>query len=187
MNLEPSRYSNTKTSTIGKLPTLDVENKDQLSICVGPAQENFKNVLRVVEFVEFYKLLGATKFYFYNSSVTPDVDKLFRYYEKSGIVEILQWHIEGYAFEKELRYDGIFAMMNDCVYRSSIVDNFKYTAMVDFDEIIIPLAPNTTNLLDLVKERDRDTVHSFCFPNVLLFYTFPKNYDSAPANTCKIF
>jgi hypothetical protein len=133
--------------------------------------------------VEFYKLLGAKKFYFYNSSITPDVDKLFKYYEENGDVEILQWKIEGYGFEQELRYDGIFAMMNDCVYRSTIVDNFKYTAMVDFDEIVIPLAPNTTNLLKLLKERDRDDIHSFCFPNVMVQYTFPKNVETVPENS----
>lgn len=70
-----------------------LENK--IAVCVGPAQNYFSNVLRIVEFVELYKQLGASKFYFYKNSVSDDVDRLFKYYQKQGIVEIFNWNLTG--------------------------------------------------------------------------------------------
>ncbi len=72
-----------------------LKQSDNLAVCFGPAHHNFDNALRVVEFVEMYRLLGATKFYFYNCSISGDVDKVFRYYEEQGLAQILNWNFRG--------------------------------------------------------------------------------------------
>ncbi len=67
--------------------------REELAICVPAFHQHFNKVLRLVEFVELYQLLGATKFYFYNQSVGEDVEKILRYYKNGGKVEVLDWDL----------------------------------------------------------------------------------------------
>lgn len=68
--------------------------RDELVICADPLHDSYNNTLRIVEFIELYKLLGATKFYIYNDTISSDVDKVLRYYQKLGYLEVLDWKIE---------------------------------------------------------------------------------------------
>ncbi len=69
--------------------------REELAICVPAFHHDYNKVLRLVEFVELYQLLGATKFYFYNQSVGEDVEKILSYYKKGGKVEVLDWNLFG--------------------------------------------------------------------------------------------
>lgn len=84
------RYPKFKHNSLSPL-----KQRDDLAVCVGPAHNNFDNPLRVVEFVEMYKLLGATKFFFYNCSVSEDVDKVFQFYQELGVAQIMNWTLNG--------------------------------------------------------------------------------------------
>lgn len=74
---------------------LEPQNSELL-MCVPAFQDKFSNVLRIVEFVELYKLLGVSKFYFYNESITNDVDKVLRYYMDYANVTVLPWNMDGW-------------------------------------------------------------------------------------------
>jgi hypothetical protein len=63
-----------------------------LLVCVPAFQGNYSKVLRIVEFIEIYKLMGAYKFYFYNASISQDVDRVLRYYVENDNVEVLDWN-----------------------------------------------------------------------------------------------
>lgn len=133
-------------------------------VCVPVLQRNLSNSVRFVEFVEFYKILGVTKFYFYNNSISSDVGKVLKYYEKKN-AQILKWNIHANSTDI---FNGAFtASFNDCYMRASFIDNAKYIAMVDVDEIIMPLTEDNT-LLDFLAKIDRENISSFNFKNVFL-------------------
>ncbi len=69
--------------------------REELAICVPAFHHDYNKVLRLVEFVELYQLLGATKFYFYNQSVGEHVEKILSYYKNVGKVEVLDWDLFG--------------------------------------------------------------------------------------------
>lgn len=83
-----------------------------------------------------------------------------------------------------MRYGGIFASLNDCIYKATIVDNMKYTAIVDFDEIIVPF--RWTSLLSFLEAQDTEHVHSFNFQNVFFFYEFNGDFSTVPNDTSEL-
>lgn len=66
-----------------------------MAVCVPALMNKFPNVLRVAEFVEMYKILGATRFYFYNASMTEDVNKILHYYQDTDNVTVYDWKLDG--------------------------------------------------------------------------------------------
>lgn len=141
---------------------LFAKSKPILSVCVAPLQLNSSTVLRVVEFVEMYRLLGATHFYFYCIQCSTDVASVLRHYRKHGLVDILPWNLgdslnEVYSF-------GAVAHSNDCIYRAMAVDNYRYAAIVSLDEILIPLKHNS--LLSFMLQCDEGLTASYVFRNV---------------------
>ena len=69
----------------------------------------------------------------------------------SGIVTLLPWKLNMIS-QKEIRTEGLFAALNDCLYRfvlevcflpttfifSRNMNSVKYLIMMDLDELIIP-------------------------------------------------
>jgi len=87
--------------------------------------------------------------------------------------------ILGYAFEKDIRYEGIFAALNDCLYRATFVDGYQYVTVVDFDEILIPM--QQFSLTDFIKEYNNVDIYMYLFRCVLLYSTFENdNVDIDP-------
>uniref|UniRef100_A0A182MBL3 Glycosyltransferase family 92 protein n=1 Tax=Anopheles culicifacies TaxID=139723 RepID=A0A182MBL3_9DIPT len=150
-----------------------------LAVCVGPLHHNFAYALRMVEFIEYYKMNGAERFYVYNKSATPEVDSVLRHYQATGLVQVLDWHFDGYKFENELRYEGIFVALNECFYRATVSGGFRYTAIVDFDELLFPADDNKT-LLEYLQEKDRYDVHSFNFQGVFFYDIYAPDYSHIP-------
>lgn len=57
--------------------------------------------------------------------------------------EVLKYEAIGSDFGTSFRfylfrYNGIFAAMNDCLYRSTMVGGYKYVINTDLDEFIVP-------------------------------------------------
>ncbi|XP_065086554.1 uncharacterized protein LOC135708391 [Ochlerotatus camptorhynchus] len=155
----------------------------KLAVCVGPAHHNYSNAARVVEFIEYWQLLGAERFYFYNKSISAEVDRVMSYYREQNVAKVLQWNLNGYEFEQELRYEGIFAALNDCLYRATMVDDFQYTALVDFDEIVLPLerTNGSETLVQFLDRRGRIGTHSFNFEAVFFYGFYEEDYSRKPS------
>ncbi len=139
----------------------------QLVICGPILKRKFNNSLRLVEFIEFNKILGATKFYFYNYSIAKEVSKILKFYEENGTVEILQWNTRLIS-EKDVTNYGFTAAFNDCYYRASFYENVKYIGNIDVDEILMPLSNDTYTLLELLSKIDNETINAFIFENIYL-------------------
>lgn len=108
--------------------------RDELAVCIPAILNHYNDALRIVEFVEFYRLLGATKFYFYKWWIGDNVDKVLTYYKEAGVAEVFEWRLYGQFFKKsltknlsfffvadykfpEIFYAGISACFHDCYYR----------------------------------------------------------------------
>lgn len=122
---------NFETGSGSELPA----NKDEIGVCVKPIHFHYDQVLEVVEFIELNRILGVSKFTFYNDTMSPRVSCLLRYYESLGVVEILPWKLNIQS-QAEIRTEGLFAALNDCLYRN--MNRFHYLMLIDFDEYIIP-------------------------------------------------
>ncbi|KAK4328128.1 hypothetical protein Pmani_001449 [Petrolisthes manimaculis] len=57
-----------------------------LSVCVKPFHHKYNQAIWLVEFIEYYRLQGATMFTFYNHTLGQDVSSVLRYYENLGLV-----------------------------------------------------------------------------------------------------
>ena len=55
-------------------------------------------------------------------------------------VQILPWNLRMRS-QKEIRTEGLFAALNDCLYRTMY--RYKYLALVDLDEFIVPRLNDT--------------------------------------------
>ena len=84
------------------------------TVCLGTLFGNYRNTKRLVEFIEFHRILGVDKFILYKNSVSPAFLKYMEFYSDQGVVDILPWQLP----VKDLFYEGQHAMMNDCLYRN---------------------------------------------------------------------
>jgi hypothetical protein len=104
-NLEPSMRRITSTVTV-KYPSYmnnpgTKPSPSGMVVCAGPAFD-YTNSLRIVEYVELWKKLGATKFYFYNKTVSAAVDRVVRFYRDHGDMRVFNWTLEGIVYYCQL-------------------------------------------------------------------------------------
>ncbi|XP_053687285.1 uncharacterized protein LOC128736818 [Sabethes cyaneus] len=130
--------------------------KKKLAVCVGPLPQNYSDADQIVGFIEYWQLLGADRFYFYNRSTSEDVNRVLYYYWDWSLAEMNDWNLE-----EDLAGEGASAAINDCIYRSTMLMEYAYTAVVDLAEFILPTADSDLN--HLLVTLDQDDLHSFGF------------------------
>ncbi|XP_076170321.1 uncharacterized protein LOC143148178 isoform X2 [Ptiloglossa arizonensis] len=123
------------------------KEKELLAVCVKPLHYDYNRVLQLVEFIELHRLLGATHVTLYNDTVGAEAGCALKYYEAKGLVTVLPWHHLDMISQLEIRTEGLFAALNDCLYRSMY--KYEYVALVDLDEFIIPRHNDT--IIDLIR------------------------------------
>ncbi|EDW79872.1 uncharacterized protein Dwil_GK17787 [Drosophila willistoni] len=155
---------------------LFAKSRPTISMCVGPLQENYSNVLRLVEFVEMYRLQGATHFYFYYVEASEEVQRVLHHYQRMGLADVFEWNVQNHL--QDLHYAGIVAQFNDCVYRANVVDNYRYAAVVDLDEVLMPLKHNT--LIEYLRQCDEGRTAGFVFRNVFFYRKDSNDTFNAP-------
>eukprot|EP00095_Tigriopus_kingsejongensis_P000761 maker-scaffold727_size105747-snap-gene-0.17 protein:Tk00761 transcript:maker-scaffold727_size105747-snap-gene-0.17-mRNA-1 annotation:"conserved hypothetical protein" len=138
-------------------PEYSPEIADKMVVCVKPFHYNWDRALWLVEFIETYKLLGASHFVFYNHSVGPLVDKLLKKYVQEHVVTVLEWNLL-LRSQKDIRTEAIFTALNDCNLRA--VNRFKFAVVLDVDEYIFP-RKHGFNLLEMVQNLTRVNVQDF--------------------------
>jgi hypothetical protein len=158
-----------------------------IAVCPGTVFNKFDNALRIAEFVEIYKILGASKFYIYDVSIGENAREILKFYESEGTVEILEWNLANFIelSEENIHGNGKIAALNDCFYHATLVDDFKYFIHADFDEIIFPY--NFDTLTDFLKENDSSKFHSFNFRNYFFFSTFQGDFSNVQPNAVNKF
>lgn len=91
--------------------------------------------MQILEFIELNRLLGVDHFTFYNHTIGKQVGCLLQNYVDMGLVTILPWQLNMLS-QKEIRTEGLFAALNDCLYRSMY--KYSHIVLIDLDEYIIP-------------------------------------------------
>ncbi|XP_030369123.1 uncharacterized protein LOC115620081 [Scaptodrosophila lebanonensis] len=155
-----------------------VKSRPAIGVCVGPLQDNYSNVMRLVEFVEMYRLQGATHFYFYHVEASEEVLRVLAHYKHLGLADVFEWNVGGHL--QDLHYAGIVAQFNDCVYRANVVDNSRYAAIVDLDEVLMPLKHNS--LAEYLRQCDEGRTTAFVFRNVFFYRRDSNDTFNAPAH-----
>ena len=108
-----------------------------VGVCVKPIHFEYNKTSELIEFFELNRLLGVTHFTLYNDTMSDEVScVLNRYASSKGIqVSVPEWKLN-VASQTEIRTEGLFAALNDCLYRNML--RVQYLALIDFDEFIVP-------------------------------------------------
>lgn len=99
-----------------------------------------------MEFIELNNLLGIGHFTFYKNTIGPSTECILDRYKKDNLISILPWQLDMVS-KKEIRTEGMFAALNDCLYRNMYKS--KFVGFLDIDEIIVPRQNDT--LTQLIK------------------------------------
>jgi len=137
--------------------------------------------VRLVEWLELLNTLGAHKIFLYNLEVHPNVTKVVDYYVKQGLVDLTPLSLPGYQpnlpglqhmylkSKTNNKRQNELIPYNDCLYRNMY--RYEYIALLDIDEIIMPLKHNNwEELMDEVIKQSlkvkNETRASYNFRNV---------------------
>uniref|UniRef100_A0A8D9E0A0 Glycosyltransferase family 92 protein n=1 Tax=Cacopsylla melanoneura TaxID=428564 RepID=A0A8D9E0A0_9HEMI len=91
-------------------------------------------------------------------------------------VSTYEWHLNMIS-QKEIRTEGLFSALNDCLYRNMYL--YSYIMFIDLDEFIVP--KNNTTLVELIswlsKHLSTHSIGSYSFQNAFFYLQWP-NDDS---------
>lgn len=148
-------------------------NSNNIAICVKPMHYHYDKLVNLIEFIELNRILGVSHFVLYNHTVGPNVDCLLQQYIDEGVVTVLPWHLNMIS-QKEIRTEGLFAALNDCLYRTMY--RYKYVLMIDFDEYIIPHTKNSlTDMLAELKKSATSKAGAYSFQNSFFYLQWPND------------
>ena len=69
---------------------LSGNQRKKLCVCIKPLFGKFNEALPMIEFIETYKILGASQFVFYIYKVGKDVLKVLQDYQRRGEVTMMR-------------------------------------------------------------------------------------------------
>lgn len=149
---------------------MEEQRTDQMNfgICVKPLHYRYNQEMQILEFIELHRILGVNHFTFYNNTIGPQVDCILHDYIDRGIVTMLPWKLKMKS-QKEIRTEGLFAALNDCLYRSMY--RFSHLVLIDFDEFIIPTHNDTLPQLieHVIHPKLGHSAGSFSFQNAFFY------------------
>ena len=108
---------------------------------------------RLVEWIELLSLLGADKVFLYQLEIHPNVSKVLDYYVKKGKVDLTPISLPGHQPNVKIlqhlylksktnnKRQNELIPYNDCLYRN--IYRYKYVALLDIDEVILPKSRHT--------------------------------------------
>lgn len=163
------------------------DKKDKFAVVLKAVDFTADLSLRLVEWIELLKILGANQIFFNYLFITSETKKTLEYYEKEGIVTLqkFKWPkgIDRTPGEKFGYVSNQIVLetipYNDILYRN--LHNYEYLGIFDLDEVIMPLGDlyNWRQLMNLIKSKINDTkrldeIATYAFRNVYYlneFYT----------------
>jgi Glycosyltransferase family 92 len=115
-----------------------------------------KTVIRFIEWVHLLRILGADKITLFNRHVHPELFKIMNYFQDKGYIEFSPF-LEPSGVSTSLQASPQTYMLEmmqhtDCFYRTRHL--YDYIAVMDIDEVIIPMKTEDYTWHDLVKNFD---------------------------------
>ncbi|XP_043216253.1 uncharacterized protein LOC122378809 [Amphibalanus amphitrite] len=130
------------------------QRRQDFAVCVkGLSFPDHDLSVRLVEWLETLRVLGAKKVFLYKLEVHPNISKVLRYYQRQGLVEVTPLTLAGEQpnlsplqrlyLSKMItnRRQSELVPYNDCFYRN--LYRYEYVALLDTDEVIMPTAFNS--------------------------------------------
>ncbi|OQV16811.1 putative Galactoside 2-alpha-L-fucosyltransferase 1 [Hypsibius exemplaris] len=99
--------------------------------CGPPIYGQYDRPAAVVEFVEYYRLMGVGRFIWYPMNVSSRTQTVLDYYVREGVMELTNWTIPEEVGAR-VHYFGQLAQIYDCFLKTSM--QFDYTINSDLDE-----------------------------------------------------
>ena len=157
---------------------------EQFAVCVKGLDFLYTDLsIRLIEWIELIRILGASKIFFYDLESHPNMKKVLKFYEKQGFVQLTtltlpgsQPNIPGFRhwyLKKKLtnKRQNELIPYNDCLYKN--LYTYKYLVLLDIDEIIMPLVhQNWSDLMDHVEKISHRSSSSYNVRNVYFFDDF---------------
>lgn len=160
-----------------------------IGVCVKALHFNYDKAFYLMEFLEMNAMLGVRHFTFYNHTIGPRASCVLRHYMRPNFrtkvleqvlgnetvdpisISILPWNLKMRS-QKEIRTEGLFAALNDCLYRTMY--KMSHVALIDLDEFIIPRHNRTLiDMLDwLEKKAKNKKTGSYSFQNAFFYLQF---------------
>lgn len=127
---------------------------------VAIAKDEAKNIK---EWIEFHKLIGIDRFYFYDNESSDNTKEVLKPYIEDG--SVIYHYIEGKSKQN--------AVYSDAIYRYK--NNTTWMAIIDMDEYIVPVEKD--NIKDFLKDYEK-------YPAVVInWILFDSNgYEKHPEN-----
>ncbi|XP_054709019.1 uncharacterized protein LOC129218721 [Uloborus diversus] len=158
------------------------QKREDFAVCVKGLDFLYEDIsVRLVEWIELLNILGAQKIFFHEIEVHPNISKVLSYYAKRGLVEVTPITLPGpqpnlpgfrhlYLKSKVVhKRQNELIPYNDCFYKNMY--SYRYIALLDTDEVIMPLIHE--NWKDLMEEvipdsltTKNETKASYNFRNV---------------------
>lgn len=150
-------------------------------VCISPMFDNYDKIIQFIQHIEMYKILGAQKIVIYLTSYSPRMKKILYYYNKKGLLELVQWPVASYLSPShgwkfpdhpgDLHYFGQIVALNDCIYRNKY--KTQYVVINDLDEIAFPVQhENWAQLMEYLKvtypKADNFMIRSHVFPEYMI-------------------
>ncbi|KAJ8890973.1 hypothetical protein PR048_010482 [Dryococelus australis] len=145
------------TNNLRVIYNLPSKKKD-FAVCVKGLDFLHEDIsVRLVEWIELLGILGANKIFFYQLQVHPNISKVLAYYEDQGRVEVTPLTLPGgqpnipnfqhmYLIKKvNHKRQNELIPYNDCLYKN--LYNYKFIALLDTDEVIMPLGTSSWHKL----------------------------------------
>lgn len=162
----------TNKLTIHNLEVDKEKVKDSFAVCVKPLHFDYNNINQIIEFIELNKLMGVSHFTLYNHTIGDEVGCILKSYVDQNLITILPWKLN-IKSQKEIRTEGLFASLNDCLYR--YMYRYKYILMIDLDEYIVPHSNSTLpELISFLNTRaDERMIGAISFQNSFFYLQWP--------------
>ena len=158
------------------------KNKEQqpakfLAVCVRPIFNGYKNYEQIANFIIYYSNMGVDHIVIYNSGVaTPKLVELIETAKKAKItIELRAW-----PYHIPLSYE-LMQTMNIEVCLQSLMGFYKYVAVVDLDELIVPQTQNS--LPDFIKSQNvvhGSMIHAYIFKSAFFCPSLELNLSIVP-------
>ena len=143
--------------------------KKRFGVCSKRARFEDRNfAIKFIEWMHMMRILGAEKIHFFYDFVHPDTFEIFQYYGEQGILETLEYlnptGIENSATRSWQSNQVEVTILTDCFFR--VKNLYDYVAIVDMDEVIMPLIEEDMTWEDIIKRVDaKEHIDAYVFQN----------------------
>lgn len=150
---------------------------EDLAVCVSVSYYDLEP-RRLVEWLEMQRILGVSRVFIYNNSVTGEANRVLAFYRDEGFVVVRQSFSFLHGQDEKLIHLHMSPVINDCMYR--YMHSFRYFAVIDLDEVIVPRGLKFLPELisSLPESFNSERVGSYVFRNAYFFFDLtPQAHD----------